>query len=98
MVGPRAAQVVPHVHFHIIPRTEDVPELKARSWTIFGRGIRGELDDDEAADLVKRIKTRIGDEVRRVEKSEGQEALRGLGIGKDGSWFELEEGRGGWKI
>ncbi|KAM0803920.1 HIT-like domain-containing protein [Usnea florida] len=40
--GARAAQVVPHVHFHIIPRVGDVPSVQARSWTVFGKGQREE--------------------------------------------------------
>ncbi|KAK4909980.1 hypothetical protein LTR28_000096, partial [Elasticomyces elasticus] len=59
--GARAAQVVPHVHFHLIPRhkegsrssrgaaKEDVGLL--RSWKMFGRGSRTELDEDEGAEL-----------------------------------------------
>lgn len=40
--GARAAQVVPHVHFHIIPRpkTEGVATLRNESWRMFGRGQR----------------------------------------------------------
>ena len=69
-IGIRAAQVVPHVHFHIIPRPAHVPELKNKSWTMFGRGQREELDDEDgeklAADLRRElrreIETRFGSE------------------------------------
>ena len=56
--GAAAAQVVDHVHYHLIPR----PELRAepsplrRSFTMFGRGVREELDDDEAARLAVRLR------------------------------------------
>ncbi|CRK38409.1 hypothetical protein BN1708_020526, partial [Verticillium longisporum] len=47
--GAAAAQVVMHMHYHLIPR----PEIRAsgrfsESFTMFGRGKREELDDDEA--------------------------------------------------
>ncbi|KAI1334979.1 HIT domain-containing protein [Xylariaceae sp. FL0016] len=55
--GAAAAQVVNHVHYHLIPR----PEIRAsgrfsESFTMFGRGTRSELDDDEAADLAARLR------------------------------------------
>ncbi|KAK7423408.1 hypothetical protein QQZ08_009086 [Neonectria magnoliae] len=58
--GAAAAQVVPHMHFHIIPR----PEIRAsgrysESFTMFGRGRREELDDDEAAHLAEEIRQSV---------------------------------------
>ncbi|KAI1767805.1 HIT-like protein [Hypoxylon sp. FL1150] len=55
--GAAAAQVVNHVHYHLIPR----PEIRAsgrfrESFTMFGRGVRQELDDDEAAELAERLR------------------------------------------
>ncbi|KAK7511350.1 hypothetical protein IWZ03DRAFT_58532 [Phyllosticta citriasiana] len=64
--GARAAQVVPHVHFHIIPRPESLPALQNKSWTMFGRGQREELDDDDAAALAARMRDVLGAEVARV--------------------------------
>ncbi|KAK9444686.1 Histidine triad-like protein [Metarhizium brunneum] len=66
--GAAAAQVVPHVHYHVIPR----PEIRAsgrvsESFTMFGRGQRAELDDDEAAALAAGIRA----EVARVLADEG---------------------------
>lgn len=52
--GPRAAQVVPHVHFHIIPRME-TPSTP-RNWTMFGRGAREDLDFGDAEALVKQLR------------------------------------------
>lgn len=67
--GARAAQVVPHVHFHVIPRyPEGRQEMKGRehvdvgmlkSWKVFGRGGRGELDDDEAIELSASIREQL---------------------------------------
>ncbi|KAF2842291.1 HIT-like protein [Patellaria atrata CBS 101060] len=54
--GARAAQVVPHVHFHIIPRPETMPEVKNKSWTMFGRGTREDLDEEEAGVLAAKIR------------------------------------------
>lgn len=79
--GARAAQVVPHVHFHIIPRVGDVPEVKARSWTVFGKGQREELDEGDAGVLVGRIKERLRGEGERVRRREGEEGVRRLFFG-----------------
>lgn len=88
LVGARAAQVVPHVHFHIIPRVgDDVPEVKARSWTVFGKGQREELDEEDAVVLVGRMRERLRGEVERVRRREGEGAVRRLfeeGAGGDG--------------
>jgi len=75
--------VVPHVHFHIIPRSGDVPEIKARSWTIFGRGQREDLDDEEAAVLTVQIRERLVQELERLREREGSATLASL-LGRDG--------------
>jgi hypothetical protein len=66
------------VHFHIIPRGGDVPEAKGRSWTIFGRGQREELDNEDAVVLAKRIRERINLEVQTLRFREGEEAVKML--------------------
>ncbi len=63
------------MHFHIIPRNGDVPEVKARSWTIFGRGQRESLDEDEAEVLVVQMRERLARELERVKWREGADAL-----------------------
>lgn len=84
IVGARAAQVVPHVHFHIIPRVgDDVPEVKARSWTVFGKGQREELDEEDAVVLVGKMRERLRGEVERVRRKEGEGAVRRLFGGAD---------------
>ncbi|KAF7592762.1 hypothetical protein BBP40_012520 [Aspergillus hancockii] len=47
--GVRAAQQVPHAHFHIIPRPslDPAPNAARMSFAMFGRGQREELDDEE---------------------------------------------------
>lgn len=67
LLGARAAQVVPHVHFHIIPRPETMPEIKSKSWTMFGRGQRDELDDDEGARIADEMRRALRDEVEKME-------------------------------
>lgn len=66
--GAAAAQVVPHVHFHIIPRHGLEGEGRNRSFTMFGRGRREELDEDEAEDLVRRLRSVLKEEVDKEEK------------------------------
>lgn len=78
VIGARAAQVVPHVHFHIIPRVGDVPEVKARSWTVFGKGQREDLDEEDAVVLVKRMRERLGREVERTRRREGDKGVKAL--------------------
>jgi diadenosine tetraphosphate (Ap4A) HIT family hydrolase len=72
--GAAAAQVVPHVHFHVIPR----PEIRAsgrlsESFTMFGRGQREELDDAEAEVLAADVRR----EVARVLEEEEEKMMRG---------------------
>ncbi|KAN0117233.1 HIT-like protein [Hyaloscypha variabilis] len=68
--GAAAAQVVPHVHFHIIPRPLLTPELRNKSFTMFGRGQRSERDDDEAAALAKSLREELAREVERIQSRE----------------------------
>ena len=70
--GAAAAQVVPHVHYHLIPR----PEIRASgrhsaSFTMFGRGQREELDDDEAAVLAAQLRAAVAALLREEEEEGG---------------------------
>lgn len=68
--GAAAAQVVQHVHFHIIPRPALTPELRNKSFTMFGRGQRSEIDDDKAAELAKNLREGIIKEMERIRNRE----------------------------
>ena len=68
--------MVPHVHFHIIPRAGDVPEIKNRSWTVFGKGQREELDDEDAVQLLERMRREMKREVELLREREGEDAVR----------------------
>ncbi|KAM0286415.1 hypothetical protein ACHAQH_000841 [Verticillium albo-atrum] len=72
--GAAAAQVVMHMHYHLIPR----PEIRAsgrfsESFTMFGRGKREELDDDEAEVLARELREAVA-EVLREEADERQKS------------------------
>ncbi|KAH7310548.1 HIT-like domain-containing protein, partial [Stachybotrys elegans] len=74
--GAAAAQVVPHMHFHLIPR----PDIRARgrtreSFTMFGRGTREELDDDEAEELAAELRRQIAIVIQEEEDSNAQAKL-----------------------
>jgi diadenosine tetraphosphate (Ap4A) HIT family hydrolase len=70
VLGAAAAQVVPHVHFHIIPRPSLTPELRNRSFTMFGRGQRSDLDEDEAAELANNLRVELARELDRIADKE----------------------------
>ena len=72
--GRAAAQVVDHVHFHIVPRTpgSKVPKTNRQAYPIlFGRQWREELDDDETIFLVKKFREVLAEEVDQVKRKEG---------------------------
>ncbi|KAI9816418.1 MAG: hypothetical protein M1832_005085 [Thelocarpon impressellum] len=79
--GPRAAQTIPHLHFHIVPRLPlDAQSMSAgqppgleRSMLLFGRGRREELDDEDAAQMVSSLR-----EALRAE-NEAEKATSGRG-------------------
>lgn len=58
--------MVGHVHFHIIPRPAVTPNLKNRSFTMFGRGQRSELDDEEAVELSKQLREELARELGQI--------------------------------
>lgn len=75
--GAAAAQVVPHMHYHIIPR----PEIRAsgrfsESFTMFGRGRREELDDDEAVELAGKLRQSIAAVLKEEEEGEKQDKAK----------------------
>ena len=89
--GHRAAQVVPHIHFHVVPRPPDgysskrfsnfypdTPKYnpKQNSFIMFGRGLRTELDDDDALVLAREMRERVREEVERVRLEEGVDLMR----------------------
>lgn len=72
--GRAAAQVVPHVHFHIIPRPigSDIPKTKAHANVVMSsRRLRDDLDDDETVATAQLIRIAIREEVARVKREEG---------------------------
>jgi diadenosine tetraphosphate (Ap4A) HIT family hydrolase len=73
ILGARAAQLVPHIHFHIIPRrpTDSTPSAGKASWVMFGRGPRDELDDDEGRVLAKEMREELAREVKQIRETEG---------------------------
>jgi hypothetical protein len=46
-----------------------MPELKSKSWTMFGRGQRDELDDDEGAALAAEMRRVLREEVEKMNKA-----------------------------
>lgn len=50
--------------------------MKARSWTVFGKGQREDLDEVDAEILITNMRTALEKEVERVRRNEGEGALR----------------------
>ncbi len=76
--GAAAAQVVPHAHFHIIPR----PEIREQGrwserFTMFGRGSRTELDDNEAVELAAQIQDAVAYVLKEEEVQQQQQQQTG---------------------
>lgn len=72
--GAAAAQVVPHMHYHVIPR----PEIRAQGrwsekFTMFGRGQRSDLDAEDGEQLAGSVRA----EVARVLGEETAQPIRG---------------------
>ncbi|KAF8252281.1 HIT-like protein [Wilcoxina mikolae CBS 423.85] len=76
--GVNAAQAVPHVHYHIIPRPDErqrekleaeTPEDRKR-WrkSPFGSGWRSDLDDEEGAQLAAALRAEVEQEVESLRK------------------------------
>ena len=52
--------IIPHLHYHIIPRTENDPRWRGPVWTTTPKEmVRMELEDDEYRALVERIKREL---------------------------------------
>lgn len=70
--GAMAAQVVPHVHYHIIPRNASLPDIRARSWVMFGRSQRDELDDDEGVKIAADIRSQLEIELAEMQAQDAE--------------------------
>jgi len=83
--GALAAQVVEHVHFHLIPRYKpgrqeagrngavDVGMLK--SWRMFGKGSREDLDDDDGQKIAESIRQHLRLELTNTASSQSRSKL-----------------------
>lgn len=70
--GAAAAQIVPHMHYHVIPR----PEIRAQGrwsekFTMFGRGQRTDLEPEDG----ERLAARLREEVANILQQESHESL-----------------------
>lgn len=70
--GAAAAQVVPHMHYHVIPR----PEIRAQGrwrdkFTMFGRGQRTDLDPEDGERLAERVREELATLLRQQQEEDG---------------------------
>lgn len=73
--GPLAAQVVPHVHFHVVPRgdSSEVPQGVVKTSVTFTRGRRMDLEDEEGAQMASELRQGLRREVQEyLERKEGK--------------------------
>lgn len=124
--GPGAAQVVPHVHFHIVPRPpfnyeykyspsqtatkssnkkyplNKQPAGRQATAILFGRGMREDLDFDEAADLVEQMRAAVKDEWQASFGTpsglEGTPAREAGFLETTGNGDGEKHRRGAWKV
>lgn len=61
--------------------------MRGESWTMFGRGQREELDEEDAEGLVERMRVEVRREVKRLARWDGE--------GMDPGEFEARLVRGG---
>jgi hypothetical protein len=54
-----------------------MPEIKNKSWTMFGRGQREELDDDDGAKLAGEMRRVLREEIEQMEELEKVERKKG---------------------
>jgi len=69
--GRGAAQVVDHAHFHLIPRSqneklEGVVGGLAKSFKMFGRGQREEIDEEEGKELAAQLRDGIAEVLKEL--------------------------------
>ncbi|KAJ4418009.1 hypothetical protein N0V82_005861 [Gnomoniopsis sp. IMI 355080] len=81
--GAAAAQVVPHMHYHIIPR----PEIRAQGrwsekFTMFGRGQRTDLDAEDGENLAEKVRREIANVLREEGGRDGQSAGQSISSGR----------------
>lgn len=86
--GAAAAQVVPHMHYHIIPR----PEIRAQGrwsekFTMFGRGQRTDLDAEDGENLADKVRSEIAKVLREEEDGEGKSLGQDVTSSSSGSKF-----------
>lgn len=70
--------------------------IENRSWTIFGKGQREDLDEEDAVGLVGRMREWLGREVERVREREGKAGWRALGLEERGKGVGVGVGVDGW--
>ena len=46
-----------------------MPEIKNKSWTMFGRGQRDDLDDEEGAQIAGEMRKVLKHEIEKLSKS-----------------------------
>jgi hypothetical protein len=49
-----------------------MPEIKSRSWTMFGRGQRDDLDDEEGSRIAGEMRRVLREEVGRLGEKEAK--------------------------
>lgn len=48
-----------------------MPEIKNKSWTMFGRGQRDDLDDEDGARIAGEMRKVLRDEIEEMQSKDG---------------------------
>ncbi|KAE8873919.1 hypothetical protein PTNB73_00551 [Pyrenophora teres f. teres] len=71
LLARTVAKVTGVTDYNIVQNNETMPEIKNKSWTMFGRGQRDDLDDEEGSKMAGEMRKVLKEEVVRMNVGGG---------------------------